>query len=779
MRIRTLIRPLLAGLLLLPASTALGQHRGPRASDPPPLPAVQQDTGTVSGTVTLDVTGDPLHAVRVLFIELNRSAVTSEDGTYRLDGVPAGTYQVIAVRESLSSERATISVAPGADVVRDFVMSLSSIHEHVTVTASGRETTEFDAFNSVSVLDSTDIARDMGGTLADVLENEPGLAKRSFGPGSSRPIIRGFDNDRVLIMQDGVRTGDLSSQSGDHGVSLDPASVERIEVVKGPATLLYGSNAIGGVVNTLTPQQQFGAEPPQELRGQLTVDGGTANEQLGGNGNFQWGSGDFMLWFGGGARRAGDYDTPQGTVPNSGSRLANGRAGLGLFGDRGSVSLGYTVEDARYGVPFASEFHGHGEEEEEEEEGHDGEEEVEIDLASRRQALRLEGALRHLETPLVESLRAVVSYLDWHHEELEVAGTEESVGTEFDNRTWIGRLELHQRRMGRLGGQFGLWAQSREYVATGEEALAPPTDQSSLAAFAYEEVDFETFRLMLGTRIERNSYDPGARPEAGDAEEAPDVRERSFTGFSGALGLHVPVGDELALVANATTAYRAPALEELYNFGPHVGNLAFEIGNPELQAERSNGGEVSVRFNAPRLRGEANLFYYSIDRFIFGALSGELVDGLQEVQFLQGDSRFLGFDGTAELRLDETLRLRLGAGYVSAKLTDTDEALPRIPPLHARVGLDWSPMHELSVRPTLRFAAGQDDVFRSETPTDGYVLVDLAASYTVATSKALHIFAAQIYNVADELYRNHTSFIKELAPEMGRGVKVTYALRVF
>ena len=365
--------------------------------------AVAQEASSIVGTVTLENTGGALHGARVLIINLGRSTLSDEDGRFRFDGVPAGQHELLAMREHLQADRQTVEVGAGEATTVDFALALAAVHEEVTVTATGRITTAFDAFNTVQALDSIDLAQNMAGNLGELLENEPGVAKRSFGPGSSRPIIRGFDNDRVLLMQDGVRSGDLSSQSGDHGVSIDPAALGRVEILKGPATLLYGSNAIGGVVNAISPHQAFYENPPAELRGQLNADLGSTNEQAGGNANFQVGNGKIMAWFGGGGRRTSEYITPEGTVENSQTEQMNGRAGLGWFGDRDYISVSYEIEDGTYGIPFAGELHGHHEEEEEEEE-----EEPLIDIDQRRQVVRVEGGLRNLQGRFIDGVKAIL-----------------------------------------------------------------------------------------------------------------------------------------------------------------------------------------------------------------------------------------------------------------------------------------------------------------------------------------------------------------------------------
>ena len=213
-------------------------------------PVRAQETGAVGGRVTLAENGGPVHGAVIVVIGAGAVGLTDEEGRYAIDGIPAGSYELVAEREHLTAGRRPVTVAAGETTATDFMLELSVFHEQLSVTAAagGTETT-LETFNAVTTLDSFDVAGQGGNTIGEVLRNEPGVAVRSFGPAADRPIIRGFDGDRVLILEDGMRTGDLSSTSGDHGVSIDPNGVERIEIVRGPATLLHGSNAVGGLVN--------------------------------------------------------------------------------------------------------------------------------------------------------------------------------------------------------------------------------------------------------------------------------------------------------------------------------------------------------------------------------------------------------------------------------------------------------------------------------------------------------------------------------------------------
>ena len=761
-------------------------------------PVLAQETGTVRGTVTLEENGDFVSGAVILVVGSGAFALTDARGSFVIDGVRAGSYEVLAQRDHLTAGRQTVTVEPRGVVTADFVLGLSPVHEEVTVTASagGTETT-FEAFNAVTTVDAFDIARESAAGLGDALRHEPGIAIRSFGPGAARPIIRGFDGDRVLILEDGVRTGDLSSESGDHGIAVDPNSAERIEIVRGPATLLYGSNAVGGLVNVITPHESTRASLLEGTRAQLSADLGSTNAQAGANAGLQHARNGMRYWAGGSTRRTGDYATPLGTVENSATESANARAGVGWSGDRLFASAGVTLNDGRYGVPFAGEFHGHHEvdagghgDDHGDDHGVDEGGAAAIALDWQRRALRFDVGLQGLANRVVEGVRLSLNAVNWGHDELEIEGGNENVGTRYDNRVYILRADVDQRQTAHLSGRFGAWTQIRDFEAAGVEALAPRTDLSSFAAFAYEELSLGRFRVQFGGRVDRDNYrvaeragedaheddDDGHEGHDHGVLEAPDARDRGFAGASASVGLHAELGAGNALVANLTRSHRAPAIEELYNFGPHVGTLSFDVGNPDLDAESTLGLDLSLRHRGDRVSADLNFFVYDIDNFIFGNRSGAVADNLPVFNILQGDSRFRGFDARGSTRLAGRTWLTLGLGYVDARLTTTGEALPRIPPLRGTVDLDI-PYGGFTLTPQLEFAARQADVFRGETETGRYSVVNLRASYVWPRQDTAHILSFTGYNLTNELYRNHTSYIKDLAPEMGRGVRLNYAVR--
>ena len=737
--------------------------------------AALAQAGTISGKVTF-TDGAALHGASVQMVQTRQTAQTDGNGAYRFENVPPGRYTIMVHLEGFSDATKQVVVADGAVATLDFQLQITSLEEQVTITASGTEQSTFDSFQTVNSVGSTRITERASTSLGDVLAHETGVAKRSFGPGSSRPVIRGFDGDRVLVLQDGARSGSVGSQSGDHGEPIDALSAERIEVVKGPGTLLYGSNALGGVVNVIGHHDD---DYQDGFRGFLTSIGGTADKQGGVAGGVEYGINKFLFRGNLSAQRTGDYSTPLGQIPNSASRSTSGQFGLGYVGSKAYTHGSYSFDIRRYGVPFAALFHG-GHDDHEHELGEDGgplpHTDEEVDLRLRKHNFRLSGGLRDLANPFISGLQYSVDYTDYRHKEIERADGIDEVGTVFDNKTLAYRTLLEQQKFGRLTGRFGFEGFSRDYEVNGEEQLITgKVNHDSFSIFGLEELNLERVKFQFGGRIEHNRYNPVNA----------DLRDRSFIGFSGGAGVNVGLWKGGAFVANYTHSNRAPALEELYNNGPHIGTITFEIGNPNLERETANGIDLSLRHQSGRFNITGDVYYYLIDNFVFlarqdvdGDGEADIEEGLPVGRYEQEKARYWG----AELNADVTFNKYVGGfasfDMVRAKLVDPDLNLPRIPPARARVGLDFR-WRGLSVRPEAVFAADQKRVYPLETPTAGYGIVNVGSSYTIGGQHTAHIFTVNAYNLTDRLYRNHTSFIKDLVPEIGRGVRFGYTVRFF
>jgi iron complex outermembrane receptor protein len=706
-------------------------------------------TAALAATVEVKVSdpnGKAVSGAAVTLIPSNREGTSGDEGVVRFDGVPAGTYDVVARRSGFAPLRTDVTVAEGGPVSVAVTLS-REVHFSETVTVSPNARDVFESYQPATVLGGEDLQQRLGNTLGATLGNEPGVNVRSFGSGNARPVVRGLDNDRVLILENGARTGDLSSQSADHGVTLDPATATQIEVVRGPATLLYGSSAIGGVVNLVS--DEIVTRPLKGVHGAFTAQGATADENAGIAGNVSGGNEKVAYRVNGSAQRTGEYDTPEGKVPNSQSNSKSGGGSLAFTGQDGYLGASYQYVDTRYGVPFV--------------------EEGGTTLHPRRQRVDLRGERRNLGG-FIDGIKFLGGFRDYKHDEIEASG---EIATSFKNRVTEGNLYLNHRAFGALKGTFGLRGEHRDYSAVGEEALAPPTTQNSFSGFIYEELRYRHVSLQFGGRIDHSSFDP-----EGAVVDRPDLPKRDFTNFSGSVGILGYLRDDLTLALNVARAARNPSLEELYNFGAHVGNFAFEIGDPTLPTEVAYGADLSLRYRAPRFTGEGTVFVNSIDRFIFPFQTGEVdeEEGLPVVSFTSADARLTGLEGHVDAELTKALWLVLGADAVRGELRHGGGPLPRIPPYRLWAGLRFE-HKQFHLEGEVKNVGKQTRVYGAETPTDGYTLVNAHASYQIVSGRAVHTVTLRADNVGDELYRNHLSYIKDLAPEMGRSFRLVYGVR--
>ena len=721
--------------------------------------AAAQGRYTLSGRLLNSVSGEPIGGATVLLEELRREATSGTAGGFRFDNVLPGTYHVSVRSEGYSSRRTevTVTASPGAPIdVR--VDPELRYHEVVSVSAEPRS--QFEAYQPTSVLVGQELSKRLEMSMGATLENQPGVASRTFGPATARPVIRGLDGDRVLILQDGQRTGDLSTQSADHAVTINPAAAQRIEIVRGPATLLYGSNAIGGLVNVITGN--IPTPPQRGTAGNATLDLGSAAKEAGAAADVRAGTGRFALHAGGGRRRSGDVDTPEGEVVNSQSRSEFGNIGLAWAGARGYVGASYGYDEMILGIPVV--------------------EDGLLQSTPRKHSASVRAAGTDL--PGFDSFRATLSARRYKHEELEG----DVVGTSFKNDTNEIEFLGSHRAIGRLKGSVGAWFLGRAFDAVGAEALSPAVDQQAFAGFLYEEVAWPHVTLHFGGRVDNSRYTPNGESE------------RTFTAGSGSAGLLLrpaAAHDAVTVAFSVARAARYPALEELFYFGVHPGNFAFEIGNPTIEPEHALGVDLAVRWRSARASGEISYFRNDIRNYLFRRpmTAEEFEERAPEfaerfstreiaaeesefsiVEYVAADSILQGIEAHADFQVASRLAAEVGVDYVRGSLKATDEPLPRIPPLRFRGGLRYQ-HNAFQIGGDVTATAKQDRVFSTEDPTNGYRLVRLFAAYSVQTGRAVSTITARVDNVANELYRNHLSYIKQLVPEMGRNFKVLYNVK--
>lgn len=705
-----------------------------------------QTSGTLTGKVTTGA-GAAVTGAEVQLVDLRRTTSTDANGMYKFDGVPAGRHLVQVLSSRAGTSVRQVDTAPPSTTL-DVPIDLAIHREEIVVSAAGGPQVASEAAQPVDVVAGTDLQARMQPTLGETLAQEPGVSSTGFVPGSSRPIIRGFGGDRIRILEDGIGTGDASNVSQDHNVAIDPLNAQSIEIVRGPATLLYGSNAIGGIVNVLDSRVPT-TSPGKALSGTVDLRGSSNGNERNGALALDGGSGMFA-WHGNyGQRKTGEYDTPIGKLLNSDIDAKNGAVGASIVGSSGYLGLAYGGYDTNYGVSDAGP-------------GNEPEDVVRIDMRNRRWDLRseLDGG-----DGLFSRYKVRFGHTNYNHSEIANGNTDIT----FFNRYTEGRFEATHHAIGALTGSVGVQYSRRDFFTEGEESILPPTLTKNTSAFIFEEAGKGTWRLQFGGRYEHQDV-------AVDSDELPD---RKFNNLSGSLAaVYVPNADYSASMS-VSHSVRAPVAEELYFNGAHEATFQFEIGDPNLKKENSNGLDLSLHKRTGTVTGMVSVYRTSFDGYIFQNPTGAIEDDFPVFVFAQHDAEFYGAEGHADISLYHSdpnhLALELTGDYVHAELTSGGGPIPFIPPAHVGVGLRYQGQ-ELFLLAEARHAAKQDRIAAFETSTEGYTLFNASIGYRFIFGNTVSDLMLRGNNLTDKLARNHVNPLKDFVPLPGRDVSLSYKL---
>ncbi|MDE2945281.1 MAG: TonB-dependent receptor [Gemmatimonadota bacterium] len=725
----------------------------------PRVDAQEPERGHVfEGSVRDAGTGFPLAGARVSVVGRETGAVTRADGTFHLTGMAAGVhalraerlgYRGTTVEVTVGTERARRAVAESGEVVIELSPSPIALGELV-VTATISERAAAEALRPVSVMAGDDLQRQMTATVAGTLASMPGLAATRMGPSVAQPVIRGLSGDRVLMLEDGTPVGDASASGADHTTALDPSSARRIEVVRGPGALLYGGNALGGVINVI--RDEIPASMPHRLTGSATLQTETATGSLSGSATTVFPiAGRVPLRVEVAARTAGDLKTPVGTLLNTDGELLSGGAGTAYVADWGRLGASFRGYRNYYGIPGG--FVG----------GH--QEGVRIEM--ERVAAKFRTVVDERRVGPFHNLRFDATHTSYTHREIEAGGI---LGTLFDQQSAsadvLGRHEAWGPfTAGAMGGRA-----SREDFAYGGSLHTPDTRRFKAALYLLEEIHLGSIQIESGLRYDWTRVDPG-EDRVSDIGE---IRRRTFQSLSGSLGILYKSASGLVLGTSVARAFRTPDVTELYSEGPHLAAYVFEVGNPSLEGEVGQGLDVFLRFESDRLRAEVTGFHNDIENHIYGEDTGRLSRvRLPVYQFQGNDAVFSGFEVGVDVDAGRGLALEGVASSVKGSLKETGRPLPLVPPLKGHVALKYE-RPSWYVRAEAEMADGQDRVGEFETPTPGYTVFNAAAGVRFTFGGRLNVLTVSLANAANTEYRNHLSRVKEIMPEAGRSLNVVY-----
>ncbi len=662
------------------------------------------------------------------------------------------------MRNLLLAGAATAALLPAVAQAQDGAPKASDNRE-IVVTGSplGSETPTI-----VATVDRDKILQNGGGNIADALADVPGIAGTGFASGASRPIIRGMDANRVRMLEDGSSASDVSDIGPDHGVPIDPLSAQRIEIVRGAATLRYGSQAIGGVVNVINNRVPNDL-PTRPISGEWTGSYATNADTWQTSGLVDARTGDLALHADAFYRHSGDYETPLGTQENSFLRGWGGSLGGSYFfgPDEGShVGLSVIHYEAQYGIPADTAW---------------------IDM---RQTKVLGRSLFTLGDGTLRSLAIDTSYGNYSHDEKNPDG---SINTTFKNKELDSRAELLFGPIGVFDkSALGVEVQHRDFSAIGEDSayLAPATSQSEAAYLFTEAPIGSALHLQASGRIEH------VHIEGTPASNL--FTKLDFTPVSGALGALLDVGPAVKLGVTFSSTGRAPAITELFARGGHDGPQTFETGDPALRIERANSLEGTIRVHSGPFQFEGSVYTTWFHNYIFGELTGRTCDDdgncvagegneLKELNYGQQGAHFSGLEAQAHYQLVSTatggLQARVLGDYTRAKLDDGSN-VPRIAPYRLGGGLDWK-SRAFDAGVLFQHYGRQDKVGLFDTPTDGYNALSAQLAFRPFKDHQGLEFAIVGQNLTNDVQRNASAFNKADVVMPGRTVRFVLRAATF
>ena len=706
-------------------------------------------TRFLEGEVVKTQNNTRLDGVTVRIKGLKQSVRTDVNGRFKFDAVPEGQQTLQFLKVGYQRFERVIDVNAATPYLKIELETLSFQMQTIRIYGSNRSLSQFEETTGLA-LDEAELQRRLGMTLANTLADETGISQRMMGRAIARPVIRGLGGDRLLILENGERTGDKSASSADHAVSIDPTTAEGVEITRGPAALIYGSSTLGGVINVKS--NHIPQILPRRLDMHLRFQGESVNSGLTGTTGFTFPISDFAGNVEWNRRVASDIQTPIGVLQNTALSNVNFSGGASLIKPWGFIGASGSSYRSDYGVPGSPEGHISG---------------VNIELDKQR----YEGQLEYrFNTTILEKVKLQTAYTRYQHQEWESNGR---LGVEF------GLLTYNVSAMAHLldNAIAGVSWEYRDHATDGFY-WTPHTREFALAGFYLNQRNFDKLTLQGAIRYDIRRSEP-FRP--GAVVRAGAVQRRDFNGFSGATSGIYHWTDRLSTGATLMKTFRAPGIEELFSDGPHLAVYSYEIGNAELESENGYGTELFVKYADDRFRLNLALFRNQIQNYLLPTKSGEKEWGSGAAGWLW-IYQYMGHDVVmdgAEIQIGgeilSQIHLQLNMSYVNGTIQTSGHPLERVPPLNGKFVISYTPT-PLHVYVASRFSGSQTRLGEFEEPTDGYLVYDIGSYLNFSWWQIENMVVFEIENLFDTTYREHLSRIKSAMPEPGRNVKLLYKL---
>ncbi len=759
--------------------------------------------GSVHGIIK---SGDAtITGASVRLLELDRATASGAHGEYSFERVPSGTYHVFVHAIGYASMTSTIQVTDGAAEL-SFSLTASAIPgEDVVVSASPYARTANDQYQSAATKDAIALHQSPGSSFAEEIEDLPGVSVRWNGSAPARPMLRGLTDNDVLITENGLRTGDLSTFDPAHAVPIEAEGVEEVDVVRGPASVMFGPNAVGGVVNVITSLVPEASD--KTVSGHASVMGNTVNDLYSGYFNTVWSDGSSALKIAAGGVHSQDISIPSGFYMDNGPDPAQGyqldkipqsfihtyeeSIGYSYTGGFGMIGVGVKHYQMNYGIPgdpldtfFVK--------------NDDGSVTSMVDpLFSRIQmenyGVELKG-LFNVGGSFINQIKLNANAVDYNHSEHPIGPNNDSLGNpdgtfsefeqnNFHQNTYNTSLQFIEQRMGDWQGTLGIWTNLENLNIGGLQPLGPNSVTTDLAGYIYEEyIASENTRFQGALRYDYNNISTFAAPNSTVPAFVNFNQTRNSSALTGSLGVVQKLSHELTGSLSIGRSFRAPTLQELFGSGPDDASASFIEGDSSLVSETGIEFDASLKGNMNGFTFEVSPFFNIINNYLYSYFTNELdtVSGYYHRKFAQANAQLFGFEASTTVQLMEHWSATASASYVNASIVnDSTTPLPFIPPLKGLLRLNYLDQ-TYSGAIEWRLTAAQNRLGpgggpgQLETPTAGYGVVNIGFGVRLPSGNAVHFISVHCDNVLDQSYRDNLSVIKDFLPMPARGFRLVY-----
>ena len=709
--------------------------------------------GIIKGQITDAESGEPIDYARIHIIDLHLTNYSDKDGFFELKNIPLGKHTIQFFRLGYRNLELDITIAE--EEIKEIKVQLlpRPISSETVIVNAARDDNSGISGSATYSMSGEKLRQSLGSTIAKTVDGEPGMSQRSMGPAPARPVLRGLGGDRLLILEDGARTGDLSATSNDHAVVLDPLNADQIEIYRGPEALQFGANTIAGVINVWN--RNIATTIPEKARFVSTLQTESVNAALAGGLGITLPLNDFALQLNGTYRTASDISTPGGVLKNTGIDTYRFNSGLSLIKSWGYIGVSGSLFDSGYGIPggFIG-AHPNG---------------VSIDVQRKQYELKSSFLIN---SSWVHHIDFNANLTQYNHQEYESNG---SLGVEFGVVTYSANLIAHTSETSFGTSTWGLWSQIRDY-ANGGFVFTPNTTEREFAGYWYNEKALGKLRIETALRYDFKDVLPA---ETGTSSVVGVIQNRSFNSWSGALELGYSLTQEIELGARTMRTFRAPGLEELFSQGPHLAAYSYEIGSADNDIEIGFNAELFAHWASDSWHAEIAIYRNRIYNYLYpkDIDSLNLSQLLPVFRFSGQDAVFYGSELHVEHDWNSNFSSSGTASYTWAQLIDDNQPVPFIPPFSGKIKSTYK-LNAFHFTLHLRYAASQLRTGQFEQSTDGFVVLGGGVEYIKSGLGGLHMVSLQIENATNATYRNHLSRVKSVMPEPGINISLLYRVYI-